>query len=106
MEECYESISTTCNADLTNLLGKERIITDLNLLREHDSDDGAFAKAFGIYRVPLPICIANVLSKEEVSEVLSTVIKMELQLYLAQEHLHMKAFKQHQKTLFCWMHQG
>ncbi|HHU32441.1 MAG: FAD-binding oxidoreductase [Zhaonellaceae bacterium] len=55
---------------LTNLLGEDRIVTDLDLLREHDSDDGAYAKAFGIYRVPLPMCIVNVLSKEEVSEVL------------------------------------
>ena len=55
---------------LSQLLGEESIITNLQALREHDSDDRAFAKAFDLYEVPLPICIANVTSKEQISAVL------------------------------------
>ncbi len=56
--------------DLCALLGAENIVTDIEVLREHDSDDRAYAKAFGLYEVPLPVCIANVASKEEIITVL------------------------------------
>ncbi|MEL7608709.1 MAG: FAD-binding oxidoreductase [Bacillota bacterium] len=56
--------------DLARILGAEKIVTDQALLAEHDSDDGAYAKAFGLYEVPFPICIVNVGSKEEIASVL------------------------------------
>lgn len=55
---------------LSLIVGSENIVTDLAVLREHDSDDRAYAKAFGIYEVPLPICVVNVSSKEQIGAVL------------------------------------
>ena len=55
---------------LAELLGSDRIVTDETILREHDSDNDAFEKAFGIFQTPFPICIANAASKEEIAAVL------------------------------------
>ena len=55
---------------LSQILGEENVIVNLQALQEHDSDDRAFAKAFGIYEVPLPICIVNVKTKKEIADVL------------------------------------
>jgi len=60
----------TLLADLTSLFGGERVITEENALKEYDSDMHLFAKAYGIYPEPMPICILNVESTEEVARAL------------------------------------
>lgn len=57
-------------ADLQGMLQPDQLITREDLLREYDSENGAYAKAYGVYRAPLPLCIANATSKEEIARVL------------------------------------
>ncbi|MGD9559304.1 MAG: FAD-binding oxidoreductase [Oscillospiraceae bacterium] len=54
--------------DLKQQFGAQQIITDDEALKEYDSDNRNFAKAHGIYSAPLPVCILNVASTEEISK--------------------------------------
>lgn len=56
--------------DLRNMLSADQVVTQEDALKEHDSDNYAFAKAFGIFSRPLPICIVNVYNKAEIAKVL------------------------------------
>lgn len=56
--------------DLIALFNKENVITEAEVLKEYDTDNLAFPKAHGIYAAPLPICILNVFSTEEISKAL------------------------------------
>lgn len=57
--------------DLRAMLGDSNVITEETALQEHDSDNDSYAKAFDIFPAPMPICIVNVSSTEEVSKVLT-----------------------------------
>jgi len=56
--------------DLRGLFLQEQVITEETVLKEYDSDNRNYAKAHGLYAAPLPICILNVTSTEEVSKAL------------------------------------
>ncbi len=56
--------------ELSALVGAENLVTDLAILREYDSDDRCYEKAFGIYSAPLPICIVYAKTKEHIQKVL------------------------------------
>ena len=55
---------------LAGIVGQENIITDDKVLREYDSDNDSYAKAFGIFQIPIPMCIVNVSDKNEISSVI------------------------------------
>jgi FAD/FMN-containing dehydrogenase len=57
-------------SDLQTLFGTENVITEQSALQEHDSDNSAFAKSFGVFRAKLPLCILNVASTQEVTKAL------------------------------------
>lgn len=57
-------------SDLRARFGDDSVVTDLNALREHDSDNSAFAKSFGVFKAPLPLCILNVASTQDVAAAL------------------------------------
>ncbi len=56
--------------DLSAILGAENIITEEEALKEHDSDDRCYAKSFGLFTVPLPLCIAMVKNTDQIKQVL------------------------------------
>ena len=56
--------------DLRALFPADRVITEEAVLKEYDSDNQLYAKSHGLYIAPLPICILNVTSTEDVSKAL------------------------------------
>ena len=56
--------------DLRNMFSADQVVTQEDALKEYDSDNCVYAKSFGIYSHPLPICILNVFNKEEVAKAL------------------------------------
>ena len=56
--------------DLRTLFTPDQVITEEEALREYDSDNRNYAKSNGVYSAPLPVCILNVTSTEEVSRAL------------------------------------
>jgi alkyldihydroxyacetonephosphate synthase len=56
--------------DLCTLFTQDRVITEDEALKEYDSDNRNYAKSNGVYSAPLPICILNVSSTEEVAKAL------------------------------------
>lgn len=56
--------------DLADLFSSNQVITDIDALKEHDGDNRLYPKACGLFEGPLPICILNVKSTEEVSRAL------------------------------------
>lgn len=57
--------------DLAEFFSPEQVITDINALNEHDGDNRLYSKACGHIDGPLPICILNVTSTDEVSKALT-----------------------------------
>ena len=56
--------------DLRDMFSPDRVVTSEDVLKEYDSDNRNFAKANGIFSAPLPMCILNVESKEEIEKAL------------------------------------
>ena len=56
--------------DLQSLFSPDQVITEEAVLKEYDSDNRLYAKSHGLFTAPLPICILNVSSTEEVSKAL------------------------------------
>ncbi|MDR1623298.1 MAG: hypothetical protein LBS00_13105, partial [Synergistaceae bacterium] len=56
--------------DFRSLLGKDRVLTDEESLKFGEGYNRSYAKAYDVYANPLPICILNAASKEEISKVM------------------------------------
>jgi FAD/FMN-containing dehydrogenase len=56
--------------DFCTLLGKDRVLTDEESLKFGEGYNRSYAKAYDVYANPMPICILNVASKEEISKVM------------------------------------
>jgi alkyldihydroxyacetonephosphate synthase len=56
--------------NLKEMFGENNVVTDHDALLDYDSDNKVYAKAFGVYKAPLPICILNVASTDEISKAL------------------------------------
>jgi len=52
------------------MFGADSISVDEDARRDHDSDNSGYAKAFGVFDAPMPICILNVASTEGVARAL------------------------------------
>lgn len=58
-------------ADLRGLFGEARVITEENAVMNYDGDNNVYAKAFGAFLSPQPMCILNVCSTGEVAKALA-----------------------------------
>jgi FAD/FMN-containing dehydrogenase len=56
--------------ELISLFSTDSVVTDDEALKDYDSDNRGYAKANGVYTAPLPICILNVTSVDEVKKAL------------------------------------
>ena len=56
--------------DLREMLGKDRVLTDEQSLKEGEGLNRSYSKAFGIYANPLPVCILKVDKVPDISKVL------------------------------------
>ena len=56
--------------DLKVLFSPDQVITDIHALHEHDGDNRLYQKACGDFGGPLPVCILNVNTTEEISKAL------------------------------------
>jgi FAD/FMN-containing dehydrogenase len=65
-----DSSKTQLLEDLRSLFTPDQIVTEEEALKEYDSDNRNYAKANGVYSAPLPVCIVNAASTEEVSKAL------------------------------------
>lgn len=57
-------------SDLAAIIGKERVLTDEQTLKEAEGLNRSYAKAFGIYANPLPICVLKINNVQDLSKVL------------------------------------
>jgi len=56
--------------DLRAMFGHDHVNVDEDARKDHDSDNSGFAKSFGVFDAPMPICILNVASTDEVARAL------------------------------------
>ncbi len=56
--------------DLKKLFSEDQVVTAEEALKEYDSDNRNFAKANGVFSAPLPLCILNAHSKDDVVKAL------------------------------------
>lgn len=57
--------------EFQELVGFDQVLTDLDSLKAGEGYNRTYAKAFDVYSNPLPVCIVNAKSTEEISKVLN-----------------------------------